>query len=46
MDFSDEEHQRRLDEQRSKSDWHKFVDGNLILKMGLVDKRKGLFPRR
>lgn len=26
--------------------WHVFVEGNLILKKGLVDKRKGLFPRR
>jgi 3-phosphoinositide dependent protein kinase-1 len=26
--------------------WHQFVDGELILKKGLVNKRKGLFARK
>lgn len=46
MEFSEEEKNTRLEKQRSSSDWHRFVEGNLILKQGLVDKRKGLFPRR
>lgn len=37
--------ERRLETQKNEV-WHRFVDGNLILKQGLVDKRKGLFPRK
>ncbi|XP_022901981.1 3-phosphoinositide-dependent protein kinase 1 [Onthophagus taurus] len=40
-----EEIERRLEIQR-KDKWHQFVEGNLIIKQGLLDKRKGLFPRR
>ncbi|XP_022703285.1 3-phosphoinositide-dependent protein kinase 1-like isoform X2 [Varroa jacobsoni] len=46
MDFTQEEREQRLADQRCRSKWHKFVEGNLILKEGFVDKRKGLFPRR
>lgn len=46
MDFGPEEHSRRLQKQSDSNPYHKFVQGNLILKQGLVDKRKGLFARR
>lgn len=36
----------RLKEQEKHSIWHKFVEGNIIIKTGLVDKKKGLFSRR
>ncbi|KAF4518314.1 hypothetical protein B566_EDAN009102 [Ephemera danica] len=45
-DLSEEEVKQRLENQRENSKWHSFVEGNLILKQGLVDKRKGLFARR
>lgn len=45
-DVGQEEHATRLAEQERNSKWHRFVEGNLILKQGLMDKRKGLFPRR
>lgn len=39
--------ERRLAEQReSDPRWHALCEGNLILKRGLVLKRKGLFSRR
>jgi len=37
--------ERRLELQKADK-WHVLVEGNLILKQGLVDKRKGLFARR
>ncbi|XP_047027251.1 3-phosphoinositide-dependent protein kinase 1 isoform X1 [Helicoverpa zea] len=46
LNISPEEKRRRLEVQSRESKWHQFVDGELILKQGLVDKRKGLFPRR
>lgn len=46
LDFGPEEHSRRLQKQADSNPYHKFVQGNLILKQGLVDKRKGLFARR
>lgn len=46
LNISPEEKRRRLEIQARESRWHQFVDGELILKQGLVDKRKGLFPRR
>ncbi|XP_075557860.1 3-phosphoinositide-dependent protein kinase 1-like isoform X1 [Dermacentor variabilis] len=46
LDFGPEEHSRRLQKQSESNPYHKFVHGNLILKQGLVDKRKGLFARR
>lgn len=39
-DISKEEHNKRLGLQEKESKWHKFVEGNLILKQGLLDKRK------
>lgn len=38
--------QRRLDVQRRDHKFHRFVEDNLILKSGLIDKKKGLFARR
>ncbi|XP_065340326.1 3-phosphoinositide-dependent protein kinase 1 isoform X1 [Cloeon dipterum] len=46
LNMSDEELKQKLEEQKSTSKWHPFVQGNLILKQGLIDKRKGLFARR
>lgn len=46
LDFGPEEHSRRFQKQAETNPYHKFVQGNLILKQGLVDKRKGLFARR
>jgi 3-phosphoinositide dependent protein kinase-1 len=46
LDISPIEFEQRLREQRDHNDWHCFVDNNLILKQGLIDKRKGLFARR
>lgn len=46
QDISPEDFRRRLERQRENNKWHRFVEGNLILKQGLVDKRKGLFARR
>lgn len=44
-DLTPSEIEQRLDVQK-KDKWHSLVQGNLILKQGLVDKRKGLFARR
>lgn len=44
--ISEQERKQRLEEQAKTNDYHRFVEGNLILKQGLVDKRKGLFARR
>ncbi|XP_023241912.1 3-phosphoinositide-dependent protein kinase 1-like [Centruroides sculpturatus] len=46
LDISSEEYNHRLEVQSQENIWHRFVEGNLILKFGLVDKRKGLFARR
>ncbi|XP_033096287.1 3-phosphoinositide-dependent protein kinase 1-like isoform X2 [Anneissia japonica] len=46
LDHSSEERAHLLSKQEKDVKWHQFVEGNLILKMGLVDKRKGLFARR
>ena len=40
LDLTPEERERQLEQQRRECKWHRFVEGNLILKMGLVDKRK------
>lgn len=45
-DLTPEEINSRLKKQRSSSKWNYFVEGNLILKQGMVYKRKGLFARR
>jgi len=36
----DEDKQRKLEEQRKNNVYHRFVEGNLILKQGFLDKRK------
>lgn len=45
IDLSPEEIEQRLEQQQSNI-YHQFVEGNLILKQGIVEKRKGIFPRR
>ncbi|KAL2741064.1 3-phosphoinositide-dependent protein kinase 1 isoform X4 [Vespula squamosa] len=45
-DLTPEEIRNRLEKQRASSQWDVFVEGNLILKQGFVNKRKGLFARR
>ena len=45
-DLSDEERLRLLDLQKQNNEYHRFVDGNLILKQGILDKKKGLWSRR
>lgn len=44
-DITSEQIKARLDKQQT-SQWNSFVEGNLILKQGYVNKRKGLFARR
>ncbi|XP_040295298.1 3-phosphoinositide-dependent protein kinase 1 [Bufo bufo] len=46
LQFSEEEKRLLLEKQAGGNQWHQFVENNLILKMGPVDKRKGLFARR
>lgn len=47
MDLTAEEIKEQLEKQQSENKkWNAVVEGNLILKQGLVDKRKGLFSRR
>ncbi|XP_070782855.1 3-phosphoinositide-dependent protein kinase 1 isoform X2 [Enoplosus armatus] len=46
LQFTEEEKQLLLEKQTTGNPWHQFVENNLILKMGPVDKRKGLFARR
>ncbi|XP_071501623.1 3-phosphoinositide-dependent protein kinase 1-like [Diadema antillarum] len=46
VDLTHAERAKRLEKQRKENKWHQFVEGNLILKNGWVDKRKGLFARR
>lgn len=45
-DLTPEEITNRLEKQRVSNQWDVFVEGNLILKQGFVNKRKGLFARR
>ncbi|XP_031369728.1 3-phosphoinositide-dependent protein kinase 1 [Apis dorsata] len=45
-DLTPEEIRNRLEKQRASNQWDGFVEGNLILKQGFVNKRKGLFARR
>ncbi|XP_026056457.1 3-phosphoinositide-dependent protein kinase 1-like [Carassius auratus] len=46
LQYSEEEKRVLLGKQSAANPWHQFVENNLILKMGPVDKRKGLFARR
>jgi len=45
-DPKDPEYQGRLSKQRVNNEYHRFVEDNLILYQGLLDKKKGLFARR
>lgn len=45
LHMTEAERQQRLDIQKSDK-WHQFVDGEVILKQGFVNKRKGLFARK
>jgi len=45
-DISDEERSRLLELQKQNNEYHEFVEGNLILKQGILDKKKGLWSRR
>ncbi|CAF3595604.1 unnamed protein product [Adineta steineri] len=40
------DHALSLSEQASKNVYHKFVQNNLIIKQGILDKKKGLFAKR
>lgn len=44
--MTEEERERLLKKQEQESPWTGFVGNNLILKTGVIDKRKGLFARR
>lgn len=46
LDFEPRELERLIEQQAKDNSWHQFVQGNLILKQGLVEKRKGLFARK
>ena len=46
FDISAKEYQDRLNKQKETNIYHQFVENNLILKQGLIDKKKGFFPRR
>lgn len=45
-DLGEEEVARGLEQQKINNQWDSFVGGNLIVKQGFVNKRKGLFARR
>jgi len=45
-DLTDEERNRLLDTQRRNNEYHQFVEEKLILKQGILDKKKGLWSRR
>lgn len=46
LDLSQKERNDRLKIQRQQNIYHRFVEENLIIKQGLIDKKKGLFARR
>ncbi|KAF6030757.1 PDPK1 [Bugula neritina] len=46
LSLSKEEKALLLNQQALENDYHKFVENNLIVHQGLLDKRKGLFARR
>jgi len=45
-ELADQERTRLLEEQQKNNEFHRFVEGKLILKQGLLDKKKGLWSRR
>lgn len=46
LEWSEEERADKLKQQSLTNDFHKFVEGHLILKQGILDKKKGLFAKR
>src|SRR5699024_8811906 len=44
--ISQKDFEEQLEKQRETNKFHQFVENNLILKLGLIDKKKGFFPRR
>ncbi|XP_038064551.1 3-phosphoinositide-dependent protein kinase 1-like isoform X2 [Patiria miniata] len=46
LPYTREEKAALLEKQKRECKWHRFVEGNLILKMASIDKRRGLFARR
>lgn len=46
LHITDEDRQHRLAQQAKSNEYHKFVKGRLILKQGILDKKKGLFAKR
>ena len=46
LDISQKEFEKRIEKQKATNKYHQFVENNLILKQGLIDKKKGFFPRR
>lgn len=44
--LSPRDFEERLERQKRTNKYHQFVENNLILKQGLIDKKKGFFPRR
>lgn len=45
-DLTNEQREKLLGEQQRNNEYHRFVEGNLILKQGILDKKKGLWSRR
>jgi len=45
-DIADQERTKLLEQQEKNNEFHKFVEGNLILKQGFLDKKKGLWSRK
>ena len=37
---SDDERKKKLEDQAKNNAYHRFVESNLVLKQGLIDKRK------
>ncbi|XP_053595037.1 3-phosphoinositide-dependent protein kinase 1 isoform X1 [Microplitis demolitor] len=46
VDLTPGEFKSQLEAQRASNQWHPFVDDQVILKQGFINKRKGLFARR
>ena len=46
LNISEERREELLEDQRKKNKYHRFVGDNLIIKQGILDKKKGLWARR
>ncbi|XP_013385959.1 3-phosphoinositide-dependent protein kinase 1 [Lingula anatina] len=44
--MTEQEHSELIEKQKRENIYHKFVENHLVLKQGLVDKKRGLFSRR